>query len=56
MTSDNERAQRLRDRALLCRAVAAFRTNGGHETDRQLRYIADQLEREADEIEAKEAK
>lgn len=50
--TDAERAQRLRERAVMCRGIAAIRTNGGHETDKLLRDMADRLNREADEIEA----
>lgn len=49
--TDAEKAERLRQRAVMCRGIAAIRTNGGHETDRLLREIAERLEREADQIE-----
>jgi hypothetical protein len=50
--SDAERVE-LRHRAALCRATAAAGLRAANETDRLLREMADRLEREADEIEAK---
>lgn len=51
MTDTERRVQQLRARATVCRGAAAIPTNGGHRTDRLLIDIADQLEREAAELE-----
>jgi hypothetical protein len=47
------RIAELRQRADLCRRVARVPTKGGHHEDRVLLIIADQLEREAAELEAR---
>jgi hypothetical protein len=45
----------LRQRADLCRRVARIPTEGGRHEDRVLLIIADQLERDAEELEARVA-
>ena len=44
------RAAALRARAALCRRAAGIPTTGGHESDRLLLDLAEQLEREAAEL------
>jgi hypothetical protein len=44
------REKQLRERAAVCRIAAGLPTTGGHETDRLLFQIAEQLEAEADEL------
>jgi hypothetical protein len=42
-------AARLRRKAKMCRRAAAIPTQGGHNADKVLLTLADELEREADE-------
>jgi hypothetical protein len=44
-------AVRLRRKAKMCRRAAAIPTQGGQNADRVLWTLADELEREADELE-----
>jgi hypothetical protein len=54
MSNQRQQIENLRARAAICRGLAAIKTNGGHSTDRLLLAIADDLDREADELSTSE--
>lgn len=52
MSDAKLRERQLRDRAAVCRIAVGLPPDDGHETDRLLFQIAEQLEAEADELAA----
>jgi hypothetical protein len=46
-------AAKLRRKAKMCRRAAAISTQGGHNADNTLLTLAEELEREADQLEGR---